>query len=749
MATNKNFNLYKVLQSTGLYTPINYGNLSVDTTPIQNAIQSVTNTMHSLGYKTKEEKQKEFEDKIKTMQERTAGLSDADSATDWYHAMETDPAKRAEWDRQAAAVTGYGIGAIATIASAGTMGWIPALVSTGTGYAGGYGGYKLGEAIDKRYGTNTAPWLSFAGGMLGGGLGYKGLLRTANKGWLGTSPYTYLQPEKQHLAYSPQFTKDVIDDIATTSLRSYVPTYGTVKYYGPTMGKTTAAKTNPNLIDFDDYVRPELEQLASELGMTRQQLMMSQDPTVREKARQLMLKSVDGWKRNPSSDGKTLVISKSDILQDPIFDNQPLVLQRPEFLKRNAARGETDLQNSMDWYASTRRKGGDKLMEWPDPEGVYISELEPFTPDPHRITFTPITKRGAYTWFEKPSKLTLAERLGIPKGDRANLTQDQLEGLEDLMHYNTNGKYRWHLTYNDKTGFARTTAANRPEGSIHGIQAMVNRGATQLGENGPMGIATKTGNWAIWPTRKNFPAKFSGGDFPTPEGMGWAPGDLSLMLDGNTGKGLKVIMTSPRVDLANSLDDVSPTLLESLPNTIDKNIMRRFWQNNDRIILPGSYLSGDNGTLPLGLNGISAIDQGKGMSGAISEILHPTHFRPHSYGLSPDSMLSILKQGQRPGHAVRYGPGFTQLNSSAVYNKHIYDAWSKYKAGAMSAGEFKTIFDDWFVSQGGRPLEIRTPNKFRWVRNNDGTKTLVQQEQTPYIVFPHPYVHYKKKGGKL
>ena len=67
----------------------------------------------------------------------------------------------------------------------------------------------------------------------------------------------------------------------------------------------------------------------------------------------------------------------------------------------------------------------------------------------------------------------------------------------------------------------------------------------------------------------------------------------------------------------------------------------------------------------------------------------------------------------------------------------------------MTADEFKTIFDDWFVPQGGRPLEIRTPNKFRWSRNNDGTKTLVQQDQTPYIVFPHPYVHYKKLGGKI
>ena len=161
-----------------------------------------------------------------------------------------------------------------------------------------------------------------------------------------------------------------------------------------------------------------VRQLASELGMTRQQLMMSQDPTVREKARQLMLKSVDGWKKNASNDGKTLVISKSDILQDSIFDNQPLVLQRDEFLKRNAARGETDIQNSLDWYASTRRKGEGKLMEWPDSEGVYISELEPFTPDPHHITFAPQSSKGAYTWFERPSKLTEAERLGIPKGQR-------------------------------------------------------------------------------------------------------------------------------------------------------------------------------------------------------------------------------------------------------------------------------------------------------------------------------------------
>lgn len=94
--------------------------------------------------------------------------------------------------------------------------------------------------------------------------------------------------------YGKQFITDVASDALNNSVSRTTPAihYGTVKYYGPTMGKTTAAKTNPNLVDFDDYVRGDLEALASQSGMTRQQLMMSQDPAVRESARQLMLKSI-------------------------------------------------------------------------------------------------------------------------------------------------------------------------------------------------------------------------------------------------------------------------------------------------------------------------------------------------------------------------------------------------------------------------------------------------------------------------
>ena len=95
------------------------------------------------------------------------------------------------------------------------------------------------------------------------------------------------------------YGKNFVSDVVATSLNKaskvpYKPTYGLVKWYGPTMGKTTAAKTNPNLVDFDDYIRSDLETLASKHGMNKQQLMMSQDPTIREEARQVMLKSIAG-----------------------------------------------------------------------------------------------------------------------------------------------------------------------------------------------------------------------------------------------------------------------------------------------------------------------------------------------------------------------------------------------------------------------------------------------------------------------
>lgn len=100
-----------------------------------------------------------------------------------YNAYQTDPEKQEEFRRNGETTAGI-LSTIATLPfTAGmTGGWIPAITTTVTGaaggYAGAYGGQKLGQYLDNKYGTNTTPWLStiggLAGGILGGGLGYKG-----------------------------------------------------------------------------------------------------------------------------------------------------------------------------------------------------------------------------------------------------------------------------------------------------------------------------------------------------------------------------------------------------------------------------------------------------------------------------------------------------------------------------------------------------------------------------------------------
>lgn len=77
MPENK-FDLNKALQAAKLYTPIDY-RIQV---PQLSTMRNFENWRTDQGYKTEEEKQKEFEDNIKAMQERTVGLSGADSATD-------------------------------------------------------------------------------------------------------------------------------------------------------------------------------------------------------------------------------------------------------------------------------------------------------------------------------------------------------------------------------------------------------------------------------------------------------------------------------------------------------------------------------------------------------------------------------------------------------------------------------------------------------------------------------------------
>jgi hypothetical protein len=81
--------------------------------------------------------------------------------------------------------------------------------------------------------------------------------------------------------------------------------YGLVKYYGPTMGKTTAARTNPKLVDFDDIVRGPIAELAAKKGVTPRDLKIANDPDYIS----LLEAEVARWRMNPANADKTLVIS--------------------------------------------------------------------------------------------------------------------------------------------------------------------------------------------------------------------------------------------------------------------------------------------------------------------------------------------------------------------------------------------------------------------------------------------------------
>lgn len=63
---------------------------------------------------------------------------------------------------------------------------LSSLIGTGSAYASN----RLGQAIDKRLGTNTTPWLSTIGGFIGGVRGYKSGLNIGSKNFLENPMYS-------------------------------------------------------------------------------------------------------------------------------------------------------------------------------------------------------------------------------------------------------------------------------------------------------------------------------------------------------------------------------------------------------------------------------------------------------------------------------------------------------------------------------------------------------------------------------
>lgn len=141
-----------------------------------------------------------------------------------------------------------------------------------------------------------------------------------------------------------------------------------VKYYGPTMGKTTAAKTNASLVDFDDVVREDIKKLADQKGLTVRQLKTESGPEYKK----LLLDAIYYWRNNIENEGKTLVVSNAALASENIFDNVPSLPSKEEFIKRQVGRGEGDAEAAAQYYDDLVTKWNPQFKI----ENRYVSDLE-------------------------------------------------------------------------------------------------------------------------------------------------------------------------------------------------------------------------------------------------------------------------------------------------------------------------------------------------------------------------------------
>jgi hypothetical protein len=111
---------------------------------------------------------------------------------------------------------------------------------------------------------------------------------------------------------------------------------GKVKYFGPTMGKTTLVKTNNNYVDLDQLIKPLRKQIAKQLGLKVSDPRVAKSPEYQTALKQI----VEEFQTNTANAGKTLVGSQKQLLNgDFVLDGEPMLPDFETFVARNQARG--------------------------------------------------------------------------------------------------------------------------------------------------------------------------------------------------------------------------------------------------------------------------------------------------------------------------------------------------------------------------------------------------------------------------
>ena len=316
-------------------------------------------------------------------------------------------------------------------------------------------------------------------------------------------------------------------------------------------------------------------------------------------------------------------------------------------------------------------------------------------------------------------KLHIREKLGLSKGRYGSLNRFQKEALDDLEYFNNTDNYRF---YWDGEKFIYS----KPSDLQSGFRKLLEFDSTPKYYN----FNTPFGNLK-WEPDITRPKYFGTSALPST-----AFGEADLYGSKRYGK---IILTSPYTDAKiNGLENA-----EDFSKTLPKDVIKRFWINADQIVPKGTYVSGDEGALPLGAqlksdwdamhsSGIKHFNDGttqRVKSGSIDDLLRHL-FQKYPYktgreGLSVDSYMAILKQGNRPEHKLRFSPdGFSIFNGQGVENKWLYDLHQQMLEGKIPQQQFIDAFN-------------------KWVEPYNGMKAVIKNGE---VIIPQPFIRYKQGG---
>lgn len=375
---------------------------------------------------------------------------------------------------------------------------------------------------------------------------------------------------------------------------------------------------------------------------------------------------------------------------------------------------------------------------------VKISPNQVFYFDKYRNGWYRPPARMRYIFGERPSIITTAERMGIPKSERNNFNRFQKDALEDLENYINSGQYRQTLYINPET---RLISYEPKEGYVKLTPELVE--GKESFTISPEG----RGTYDI-----NFKEGIPHVGISEHKNLQWIPefgqtlGEVELF--GGRFAPYNFRLTAPRTDAINLITEspeetlLKTKLIDEASPRINKEVMKDFWIGVSEAMRPSSYLSADAGKSPLGYTLINMFEhRNKPLLTAgnygnminkesftwediVNAAINKTKWESRKNGLSTDSYLALLKQAAREGspYELRYSPdGFTVFNDQSIDNKFISDLLVQAQKGEIPKEKFLEEFHKWVEPYGGMDAKI------------------VNGE----IIIPHPFLYKRKLGGKL